>query len=162
MAVTWLAAAFVAAFVMLVFGVLLWLRAADRKLLRLLQTAEALERHAKTTADQFTQFIQPASATVKSVQRQLDSATRVFESARRIGDAADQVADAVSRLSGALSDTTERYVAKAGGKYRRQIADALDWAEIGHAAWQFWQAKRKENSSSSACSDYGEGHDTKD
>ncbi|MBW7462332.1 hypothetical protein K0U00_50600, partial [Paenibacillus sepulcri] len=66
-----------------------------------------------------------------------------------------------SSLSGALSQTTERYVENAGGKYQRHIAGALDLAEVGYSAWQFWQTKRKDNKDSSACTEYGEGHATK-
>ncbi len=66
----------------------------------------------------------------------------------------------ISRLSDALAQTADRHIAKAGGKYKHQIADALDWAEVGYTAWHDWQTKRKENSPS-VCSEHDVGHDNK-
>jgi len=162
MLILWLTAASVAAFVMLVLGVLLWLRSVDRKLVQLVSAAEAMERHAGATAAQTCELMEAASETVKSVQRQLDGASGMLKSLRRIGETADQTTKTISALSGALSETTERYVAKSGGKYQRHLNEALDWAEVGYTAWQFWQTKRKENRDSSACPGYVKGHASKE
>ncbi|GGD54220.1 DUF948 domain-containing protein [Paenibacillus nasutitermitis] len=158
----WLTAASVAAFVMLVLGVLLWLRSVDRKLVQLIKAAEAMERHAGAAAAQTCELMEAASKTLKTVQRQLDDASGMLKSVQRIGETVDHTTRAISALSGVLSETTERYVAKSGGKYQRHLSEALDWAEVGYTAWQFWQTKRKENRNSSACPDYVKGHASKE
>ncbi|UVI28225.1 DUF948 domain-containing protein [Paenibacillus spongiae] len=154
----WLQAAFVAAFVMLVGGVLLWLRAADRKLARLMESAEALQQSTGEMTAQVCSLVGPAADTIRTVQRQLEGTARLFDAARSIGESAEQVSATVNRLSAALSEHAINHT-EHGGKYRKQIAEALDIAEVGYAAWQFWQSKRKETRSS-ACSKYDEGHDT--
>ncbi|MCQ6560802.1 DUF948 domain-containing protein [Paenibacillus mendelii] len=154
----WLQAAFVAAFVMLVAGVLLWLRAADRKLARLMETAEAIQRSTGEMTAQVCSLVAPAADTIKTIQRQLDGATRLVDAAKRMGESAEQVSATVNRLSAALSEHAIKHMER-GGKYRNQIAEALDIAEAGYAAWQFWQSKRKDTRSS-ACSEQDEGHDT--
>ncbi|WP_165822378.1 DUF948 domain-containing protein [Paenibacillus montanisoli] len=158
MAGYWLEFAAVAAFVVLVGGILLWLRSTDRKLAKLLQTAEAMERHAKQTADQVCELLVPATATVRTVQKQMEGLSKLAEATKRIGDAANQLSITVNRLSEELNDTVERHAAKSGPKVKHGITEALDWAEVGYAVWQFWQSKRKENRTS-ACSGYDQGQD---
>ncbi|WP_274649842.1 hypothetical protein [Paenibacillus humicola] len=157
MAAIWLGAAFVAVFAALTAGLLLWLRAADRKLARLVDSVAAMEEQVKLTAAELAAVAKPAAQTMRTVQDQMAGAARLLEAAERLGDATTGVSRTVSRLSGAISATAERHLAD-GGKYRKQIEEALGLAEAGYAAWQFWQAKRKEPHAS-ACSGYGEGHD---
>ncbi|MBW7476153.1 hypothetical protein K0T92_15525 [Paenibacillus oenotherae] len=155
----WLEAALVAGFILLVAGILIWLRAADRKLALLLEAAQSMERSVGTTAAQVCEFVQPATESARIVQRQLDQTARIFDAARRVGDAAADASDTLCRMTELLNETASRHVEQAGGKYRHRIADAMDWAEVGLAAWQFWQSKRRD-SHSSACSRHDEGHDT--
>ncbi|BBH19099.1 hypothetical protein Back11_04440 [Paenibacillus baekrokdamisoli] len=161
MATIWMQAVFVAAFVTLVVGVLLWLRSADRKLAQLVQSAQTMELHARAAAIQVGDLVQSTEATMQTVQSQLEGVTKLMEATKRIGSAAEQASSTVSRLANAWSETAEQHISKAGGKYKHQIANALDWAEIGCTAWQFWQTKRKENASP-VCSKHDEGHDTKE
>lgn len=155
----WLEAVLAAGFMMLVAGILIWLRAADRKLARLLEAAQSMERSVQSTAVQICELVQPAAEAVRSVQRQVDHTARIIEAARRAGDAAIEVSDTLSRMTALLNETAARHVERAGGKYRHHIADAMDWAEVGLAAWRFWQSKRRD-SHSSACRGHDEGHDT--
>ena len=158
MVTIWLEAAFVAAFIALVAGILIWLQAADRKLAKLVRTVEAMEGQVKLASAEVTALAAPAAQTIRTVQGQLAGAARLFEAAERLGDAAADVSSAVSRVSSAIAMTADRHLTGDGGKYRKQIEGALDWAEAGYAAWQFWQSKRNE-ARSSACSGHGEGHD---
>ncbi|MFC5649220.1 DUF948 domain-containing protein [Paenibacillus solisilvae] len=158
MSSVWFQAVFAAAFVLLVAGILLWLRAADRKLARLVHTAENMERQAHAASAQVTDFVQTTTTVMQNIQGQLDGVSKLMEATKRIGQSAETVSCTVSRLSDAMAQTADRHIAKAGGKYKHQIADALDWAEVGYAAWQFWQTKRKENSPP-VCSEHDEGHD---
>ncbi|MBP3961469.1 MULTISPECIES: hypothetical protein [Paenibacillus] len=155
----WLEGAAVAAFVALVIGILLWLRSADRKLGKLIQTAEAMEQYTQHAAAQVTALMDPVTATVRTVQKQLDGMSKVAEATKRIGDAANQLSFTVNRVSTDLNETVERHAAKSGEKVKHGITEALDWAEVSYAVWQFWQNKRKD-SRSSACSSYGQGQDT--
>lgn len=158
MAQVWLLAVIAASAVMLAAGILIWLRAADRKLARLLEAAQSVERSAQTAAVQLGELLQPAAAAVRTVGRGLDNAEKIFDAAGRLGEAAEETSAAICRMSAALNATAARHVERAGGKYRSQIADAMDWAEVGLAAWQFWQTKRRD-SRSSACPRHDEGHD---
>lgn len=154
----WMQAVFAAAFVALVIGILLWLRAADRKLARLVHAAENVELRTQAAAAQVSDLVQTSTAVMQTVQSQLEGISKLMEATKRLGQSAEQVSGTVSRLSDALTQTANRHIAKAGGKYKHQIADALDWTEVGYAAWQFWQSKRKE-SSPPVCSEHDEGHD---
>ncbi|SEM65112.1 DUF948 domain-containing protein [Paenibacillus sp. OV219] len=155
----WLEAIAVAAFVALVAGILLWLRSADRKLAKLLMAAEAMERHAAVAKEQVCELLDPMTATMRNVQKQLEGVSRLTDATRRIGDSASQLSLTVSRLTAELNDTVERHAAKSGDKLRHQITDAMDWAEVGYAVWQLWQTKRKDNRAS-ACSGHDLGQDT--
>ena len=156
----WMLVVCTAAFVMLIIAILLWLRAADRKLERLVHTAERAELQAQTAAAQVSDFVQTAAAMMQTVQGQLEGVSKLMDATKRMGQSAEQVSGTVSRLSDALAQTADRHIAKAGGKYKHQIADALDWAEVGYTAWHYWQTKRKENSPS-VCSKHDVGHDNK-
>ncbi|WP_308634826.1 DUF948 domain-containing protein [Paenibacillus silvisoli] len=158
MASIWLEGAAVAAFIALVVGILLWLRSADRKLARLVQTAGEMEKHTQLAADQVRGLMEPAAATVRTVQHQMEGLSRLAEATKRIGDSANRLSFTVNRLSEELNDTVEKHAAKSGPKVKHGIAEALDWAEVGYAVWQFWQTKRKENRTS-ACSGYDQGQD---
>ncbi|MFD0713916.1 hypothetical protein [Paenibacillus sp. GCM10027626] len=156
----WLEAGFLVAFIVLVAGVLLWLRAANNKLARLTAAAAVLEQRIQDAGDQLTAITVPAAEAVQTVRKQLDYAMPVFDAAKRCGRSADELAAAVSKISAAISNSAARYVEQGGGKYGSQITEALEIAEAGFAAWHFWQTKRKEYQRSSACSGYDEGHDT--
>lgn len=155
----WLEAIAVAAFVALVAGILLWLRAADRKLAKLLTAAEAMERHTAEAKEQVCELLDPMTATMRNVQKQMEGVSRLSDATRRIGESANQLSFTVSRLTTQLNETVERHAAKSGEKLRHQITDAMDWAEVSYAVWQFWQTKRKENRNS-ACSGPDLGQDT--
>ncbi|TYP73916.1 DUF948 domain-containing protein [Paenibacillus methanolicus] len=157
----WFQACIAIAFVVLVAGVLLWLRSADRKLGRLVESAKAIERSAAEITVKAGGVADPAAEAIRAVHRQIDSAARLFEAARIIGDSADQAAAAVRKMTGVFTDHAASQVERGGGKYKHQIKEALDWAEVGYAAWQFVQSKRSEERSS-ACYPGEFGHDTKE
>ncbi|MBB3109835.1 uncharacterized protein YoxC [Paenibacillus phyllosphaerae] len=157
----WLQAAGVAAFIALVVGVLLWLRAADRKLAMLTESAKAMQQSASEMAEKISGLAEPAAETVRIVQRQVDGASRLFDAARRMGESADQASTAVQKLTRVFTSQAQAQVERGGGKYKLQIKEALDWAEVGYAAWQFVQSKRKDDRTSECCQ-YENGHDTKE
>ncbi|WP_219838029.1 DUF948 domain-containing protein [Paenibacillus sp. R14(2021)] len=156
----WFEGAAAAAFVVLVIGILGWLRAMDRRMGKLMQLAESLERRAETAAAQVSDLLDPATETVRTVQKQLESFAKWTEATQRIGESANQLSFAVNRVAGELTDTVDRYSKTSGDKVKHGITDALGWAEVGYAVWQFWKDKRKD-SHETASSDYQPGHDNK-
>jgi uncharacterized protein YoxC len=150
-----LGAAFVAVIAALTAGMLIWLRAVDRKLGALLASVQAAQRDCAAATQSAAEAAGEASRALRTVNSYLAAASGLFEAAERVGGAAGEAAQAAQRLTAAVTDSAQRHVRGAGGKYKRQMAEALDWAEIGYTVWQFWQSKRNV---SSACSGQGEGH----
>ena len=86
----WMQIICAAAFVMLVIAILLWLRAADRKLERLVHTAERAELQAQAAAAQVSDFAQTAAAMVQTVQGQLDGVSKLMDATKRMGQSVEQ------------------------------------------------------------------------
>lgn len=143
--VIWFEGAAAVAFVALVVGVLLWLRSVDRRMGKLMQLAESLERRAEVAVAQVSDLLDPVTETVRTVQKSMDGITKLTEATKRIGESANQFSFTVNRISSELSDTVDRVASKSGDKAKRNIADAMGWAEVGYAVWHFWKDKRKED-----------------
>ncbi|QHT62124.1 DUF948 domain-containing protein [Paenibacillus lycopersici] len=158
--VIWFEGAAAAAFVILVAGVLLWLRSVDKRMGKLMQLAESLERRAEVAVAQVSDLLDPVTETVRTVQHSMDGVKKLTEATKRIGESANQLSFTVNRISNELNDTVDRYARTSGEKVKHGITDALGWAEVGYAVWHFWQNKRKE-SQTAACSGYEQGQDMK-
>lgn len=143
--VIWFEGAAAVAFVALVAGVLIWLRSVDKRMGKLMQLAESLERRAEVAVAQVSDLLDPVTETVKTVQKSLDGISKLTEATKRIGESANQFSFTVNRISSELNDTVDRYANKSGDKAKRSIADAMGWAEVGYAVWHFWKDKRKQD-----------------
>lgn len=139
--IEWSAAIAAAAFVLLVAGVLIGLRAAMAKLAGMQASAEAMQREVQRLAKDYGRLVQPAEQTIRTAQNQLQAASGLFNAASQIGGAMEQSASAVRRVSSVLSDQAAQHVERAAEK--RQIGEAFEWMELGMAAWQLWQSRRK-------------------
>ncbi|MBM7563837.1 DUF948 domain-containing protein [Paenibacillus sacheonensis] len=148
--VIWFEGAAAVAFVALVVGVLLWLRSVDRRMGKLMQLAESLERRAEVAVAQVSDLLDPVTETVRTVQKSMDGITKLTEATKRIGESANQFSFTVNRISSELNDTVNRVASKSGDKAKRNIADAMGWAEVGYAVWHFWKDKRKEDTAAEA------------
>jgi uncharacterized protein YoxC len=158
--VIWFEGAAAVAFIVLVVGVLLWLRSVDKRMGKLMQLAESLERRAEVAVAQVSDLLDPVTETMKTVQKSVDGISKLTEATKRIGESANQFSFTVNRISSELNDTVDRYARTSGEKVKHGISDALGWAEVGYAVWHFWQDKRKE-SRTAACAGYEQGQDMK-
>ncbi|NBD25857.1 DUF948 domain-containing protein [Paenibacillus glycinis] len=140
----WFEGAAAAAFVVLVVGVLMWLRSVDKRMEKLMQLAESLERRAEVAVAQVSDLLDPVTETARTVQKSVDGIAKLTEATKRIGESANQFSFTVNRISSELNDTVEQFASKSGDKAKRGIADAMGWAEVGYAVWHFWKDKRKE------------------
>ncbi|MBO7746076.1 DUF948 domain-containing protein [Paenibacillus sp. MWE-103] len=143
--VIWFEGAAAVAFVALVVGILLWLRSLDKRIGKMMQLAESLERRTEVAVAQVSDLLDPVTDTVRTVQKSVDGITKLTEATKRIGESANQLSFTVNRISSELNDAVDRYASKSGDKAKRGIADAMNWAEVGYAVYHFWKDKRKED-----------------
>lgn len=157
-AMEWIAAVAAAAFVALVAGTLLALRAALAKAAALQASAESMRQEIERLARDYRRLASPAEQTIRSVQKQLQAADRLFEAASQIGGAIEHSTSAVHRVSSILSSQATEHVERAAAK--RHIGEAYEWMELGLTAWQLWQSRRKnaENDVSSEWKHTDQGH----
>lgn len=141
MVMTWSAAIAAGAFVVLVTGILLVLRAALNRLGQVQAAAEAMQKDLHKLSLELSGLVQPAEDTIMAAHRQLESASKLFEAAGQIGGAIAHTTSAVERVTSVLSESAEHHAKRYETK--RQVGDALEWAELGMAAWQLWQTSRK-------------------
>ncbi|MBD2867524.1 DUF948 domain-containing protein [Paenibacillus arenilitoris] len=139
--IAWSAAVAAGAFVLLAIGMLIALRSALGRLARAQASAEAMQRDVHKLAQELSGLAAPAEATIREAHKHLQSAGRLFEAAGQVGAAIAHTTSAVERVSSVLSESAERHANRAATK--RQVEEALEWAELGMAAWQLWQTSRK-------------------
>ncbi|WP_138753233.1 DUF948 domain-containing protein [Paenibacillus sinopodophylli] len=141
MIMTWSAAIAAGAFVFLVAGILLALRTALHRLGQVQIEAEAMRLDLHKLSTELSRLIQPAEETIRSANRQLLAASKLFESAGHIGGAIANTTSAAERITSLLSESVEQHANH--HKTKRQVGEALEWAELGMTAWQLWQTNRK-------------------
>ncbi|QAY66443.1 hypothetical protein [Paenibacillus protaetiae] len=154
----WSAVIAAAAFVGLAAGLLIALRMLAVKMQAMLVLAGEAKQEVQQLAQQYARLVPPAEQALKSANRQLQSASRLFEAADQIGGAIEQSTRAVHRVSSVLSHQAAQHVERAAEK--KQIGEAFEWMEIGMAAWQLWQSRRKtaEKNAGSEWQRTDEGH----
>jgi uncharacterized protein YoxC len=141
MVMTWSAAIAAGAFVVLVAGILLVLRSALNRLGQVQAAADKVQQDLHKLSLELSGLVQPAEETIKAAHRQLESASKLFEAAGQVGGAIAHTTSAVERVTSVLSESAEQHAKRYETK--RQVGDALEWAELGMAAWQLWQTSRK-------------------
>ncbi|OBZ12992.1 DUF948 domain-containing protein [Bacillus sp. FJAT-26390] len=141
MIMTWSAAIAAGAFVVLAAGILLALRAALNKLGQVQAAADKVQQDLQKLSLELSGLIQPAEETIRAAHKQLESASKLFEAAGQVGGAIAHTTSAAERISSVLSESAEHHAKRYETK--RQVGEALEWAELGMAAWQLWQTSRK-------------------
>ena len=139
--VTWSAAIAAGAFVVLVAGILLALRSALSRLGQLQAAAESMRQDLNKLSLELSGLVQPAEETIRVMHRQLQSASKLFEAAGQVGGAIAHTTSAAQRITSVLSESAEQHAKRYETK--RQVGEALEWAELGMTAWQLWQTNRK-------------------
>jgi len=142
--VAWSAAAASLAFVVLTVFAIMSLRSASRKLGRLEERSVRVEQEAIALLQELRQLSKQASESTASLNRQLHRTERLFDGTEQLEDAIRQTADAALRVSATIHRTAVRHVERTASVHKERIGEALDWAELGWTAWQWWQAKRAE------------------
>ncbi|MUT66895.1 hypothetical protein [Paenibacillus sp. NEAU-GSW1] len=140
----WSAAITTAVFVGLAIGLLLGMRSALKRLSALQAAAELALADAQAASLKLGALAEPAEQTLRTAQHQLQSAGKLFAAAGQIGDAVEHTTSAVSKVSSVLANSAVQHAERASKQ--RQIGEALEWAELGMAAWQLWQTNRKRHS----------------
>ncbi|CAM4240739.1 uncharacterized protein YoxC [Paenibacillus endophyticus] len=141
MVIAWSAAIAAGAFVILVAGILLALRSALRRLDHVQTEAAAMRLDVHKLSTELCRLVEPAEETIRSANRQLQAASKLFESAGQVGGAIANTTSAAEHITSLLSESAERHAKRYQTK--RQVGDALEWAELGMTAWQLWQTSRK-------------------
>ncbi|OMF21331.1 hypothetical protein BK133_28545 [Paenibacillus sp. FSL H8-0548] len=141
MVMIWSAAIAAGAFVILVAGILLVLRSALFKLARVQVMAETMQEDLHKLSLELGGLIKPAEETIIAAHRQLQAASKLFEAAGQVGGAIAHTTSAAERISSLLSESAEQHAKRPETK--RQVGEALEWAELGMTAWQLWQTSRK-------------------
>ncbi|WP_139992419.1 DUF948 domain-containing protein [Paenibacillus paridis] len=141
MVITWSAAIAAGAFVILVGGILFILRAALRKLGQMQAMAEAMQSDLHKLTAEIGGLVQPTEETIREAHRQLQAASKLFEAVGQVGGAIAHTTSAAERITSVLSESAEEHAKR--HETKRQVGEALEWAELGMAAWQLWQTSRK-------------------
>lgn len=141
MIVSWSSAIAAAAFVVLTVGILTALRTALGKLSQLQASAAAMQQELLARSKELSVLMQQTEETMKTARRQFQAAGKLFEAAGQVGGAIAHTTSAVESISSVLSESAEYHAKRAAAK--RQTVEALEWAELGMAAWQLWQTNRK-------------------
>ncbi|KRE49672.1 DUF948 domain-containing protein [Paenibacillus sp. Soil522] len=138
---TWSAAIAAGAFVVLVVGILLSLRSALIRLGQVQTAAESMRQDLNKLSLELGGLVQPAEETIRVMHRQLQAASKLFEAAGQVGGAIANTTSAAQRITSVLSESAEKHAKRYDTK--RQVGEALEWAELGMTAWQLWQTSRK-------------------
>lgn len=138
---TWSAAIAAGAFVVLVSGILLALRSALIRLGQVQAAAESMRQDLNKLSLELGGLVQPAEETIRVMHRQLQAASKLFEAAGQVGGAIANTTSAAQRITSVLSESAEQHAKRYETK--RQVGEALEWAELGMTAWQLWQTSRK-------------------
>lgn len=145
MVMEWIASAAALAFVILVAGVLLALRKLLQRIAQLQQSAEAVQADMHRLSGEISEVLQPATETVKSLQRGVGSAEELFLAVRDIGGTIRSTTSAVDRTTSLLTESAIRHAERLSRT--RQADQAVQWAELGLTAWQLWQSSRTQSAS---------------
>lgn len=140
-AIEWSALTAACAFIVLVSGLLLGMRAALARISAMQAAAEALQQDMRAVTASLKGLAAEAEQTIHTAHEQLQSANRLFDAARQIGDSIEFTTSAVKRVTGVLAQSAEHHAERAATK--RHTLEAFEWAEVGMAAWQLWQTNRK-------------------
>ncbi len=140
--VAWSAAAASLAFVVLTVFAIVTLRSASQKVARLEERSLRVEQEAVALLVELRKLSERAAETTVKLNRQLSRTDRLFEAAEQLEDAVRQTADAAQRVSGTIHRTAVQHVERTAAAHKERIGEALDWAELGWTAWQWWQSKR--------------------
>ncbi|MFF2481536.1 DUF948 domain-containing protein [Paenibacillus sp. NPDC058071] len=146
--VEWSAASAAVAFTVLTIGLLLFARAAMIKLAKVQSAADELSRRLQGSAERLERIAEPAEETIRTVNRQLHSVNRLFEAASHIGGTIEHASRAANEAAAVLAKSVSRHAERDSGQ--RRVEEALDWAELGMAAWQLWQTNRKRRNDADA------------
>lgn len=138
----WSAAAASLAFVVLTVFAIVAMRSASRKVERLEERSMRIEQEAVALLVDLRKLSERAAETTVKLNKQLSRTDRLFEAAEQLEDAVRQTADAAQRVSGTIHRTAVQHVERTAIAHKERIGEALDWAELGWTAWQWWQAKR--------------------
>lgn len=141
MVMTWIAGIAAGAFVILAAGILVALRSALSRLGQVQAEAEAMRQDLHKLSQEISGLIQPAEETIREAHRQLQAASKLFEAAGQVGGAIAHTTSAAERITSVLSESAEQHAKRY--RTKRQVGEALEWAELGMAAWQLWQTSRK-------------------
>ncbi|WP_424766806.1 DUF948 domain-containing protein [Paenibacillus sp. sgz302251] len=147
MVIAWSAAIAAGAFVFLVAGILMALRTALGRLMLVQASAAAMQQDLHKLTAELSALVQRAEETLQGANQQLQAASRLFEAAGHVGGAIAHTTSAVERVTSVLSESAEQHAKRSAAK--RQAGEALEWAELGMAAWQLWQTNRR-----SACDEH--------
>ena len=138
------AAAFIALAVALIVALTVALRDVKKRLERFESSVRTLEAEAVPLLRELRELTAEAAETARKAGRQLDRADKLCRAAEQLGDAAMQSAATVGRVASAIDRTAAAHVERSIRANRERIGGALDWAELGWAAWRWWQARREE------------------
>lgn len=141
MVITWSAAIAAGAFVVMVVGILLAIRSALSRLAKVQASADVIQQDLHKLSLELSGLVQPAEETIRAAYRQLQAANSLFEAAGQVGGAIAHTTSAVERVTSVLSESAELHAKR--HETKRQVGEALEWAELGMAAWQLWQTNRK-------------------
>lgn len=141
MVITWSAAIAAGAFVVLVVGILLSLRSALNRLGQMQAAANSMQQDLHKLSLELEGLVQPAGETIRTMHRQLQAASKLFEAAGQVGGTIAHTTSAAERITSILSESAEHHSKRYETK--RQVGEALEWAELGMTAWQLWQTSRK-------------------
>jgi len=144
----WSAAIAAAAFIVMTAGMLAAVRIALIRLSQLQQAAEAMRQDIARLTSKAERLIEPAERTLRTANSGLESAQRLFQAARHIGGAIAHTTSAIETAASLLSKTARHHAERDDTKKKAQ--EAMEWAELGMAAWQLWQSNRKREDGASS------------
>lgn len=141
MLIEWSIAAAAMSFVVLVAGILYAIRIGLKRLERMQASAEALQEELQQLSAQASSLLVPAEETIKTLKEGVQSAEGLFKAVKGAGHTIHQSTSALERVTSTLSDSAVRHAEQLAGK--RQLDEAVQWAELGLTAWHLWQWGRK-------------------
>ncbi|MDQ6421825.1 hypothetical protein RB620_20565 [Paenibacillus sp. LHD-117] len=140
MAMEWIATAAAAAFVVWVAGTLLAARMLLARLARIQAAAESVRADVHRLSGELSQVLLPTEQTVRSVLQSVESAERLFQAAGQVGGTIESATSAVERVATTLSRSAISHAERIA--HKREVDQAVQWAELGLTAWQLWQSGR--------------------
>lgn len=141
MVMMWSTAVVAGAFVILVGGILIALRSALSRVKQVQAEAEVMRQDLSKLSAEIGGLVQPTEEAIRAVHRQLQAMSKLFEAAGQVGGAIAHTTSTVERVTSILSESAEQHAKR--HETKRQVGEALEWAELGMAAWQLWQTSRK-------------------